>query len=283
MDRVKTYLLILFFLTAIWVHADTTSKSGFEVDWEHMELRVYGSSQIIPQDSGNMIDWQLKAAYDAEQKLLRNFIDALKYIQVDGYRTAHVVVKNDLEKNQQIYRYCDRIRARSIIYDDKSVAVEKVFPFYGRDGFIPILFRAGRDTDNFPENTVYVFSTVFSGLVIDARGLNRRPAVSPRIFDQEHKLIYSADLMERDHFNEWGAVQYVTDPKDLRIQQRFRVNSFSGEEPFRIVAIPDDRLLVTDIMIFTEDAQILLNHLDTRSNLRQGRVVVILDSLENKH
>jgi hypothetical protein len=86
--------------------------------------------------------------------------------------------------------------------------------------------------------------------------------------------------MERERFDEWGAVQYVTDPNDMRIHQRF---SSTGEEPFRIVAIPDDKLLETDVMIFSEDAQILLNHLETRSNLRQGRVVIILDSLESKH
>ena len=276
MDRLKTVVLILVFLTTVSVHADSTQNAGFVVDWEQMKLRVFGSSQITPQDSGNVIDWQFKAARSAEQNLLRSFIDAMKYIQMDGYQTAHEVLLHDLERNKQIYQYCDRIKARSIRYNETDATVEKAFDFYGSDGFIPILFKAGKDTGNFPEYDSYVFSTAFSGFVIDARGLNRKTTIAPRIFDQEHNLVYSADLMERYYFTKWGAVQYVTDPNDRRIGERV------GENPFRIVAIPDNRLLDTDMSIFTEDAWILLRHQTTKSNLQMGRVVIIIDSIKKE-
>ena len=276
MDRLKTVVLILVFLKTVSVHADLTQDAGFVVDWEQMKLRVFGSSQITPQDSGNVIDWQLQAARSAEQNLLRSFIDAMKYIQMDGYQTAHEVLLHDLERNKQIYQYCDRIKARSIRYNETDATVEKVFGFYGSEGFIPILFKAGKDTGNFPEYDSYVFSTAFSGFVIDARGLNRKTAIAPRIFDQKHNLVYSADLMERYYFTKWGAVQYVTDPNDRRIGERV------GENPFRIVAIPDNRLLDTDMSIFTEDAWILLRHQTTKSNLQMGRVVIIIDSIKKE-
>jgi hypothetical protein len=276
MVRLKTVVLILVFLATVSVHADSTQNAEFVVDWEHMKLRVFGSSQITSQDSGNVIEWQLKAARSAEQNLLRSFIDAMKYLQMDGYQTAHEVLLHDLERNEQIYRYCNRIKARSIRYNETSATVEKTFDFFGSDGFIPILFKAGKDTGNFPEYDSYVFSTSFSGFVIDARGLNRKTAIAPRIFDQEHNLVYSTDLMERYYFTKWGAVQYVTDPNDRRIGERV------GENPFRIVAIPDNRLLDTDMTIFTEDAWVLLRHQTTKSNLQMGRVVIITDSIENE-
>ena len=282
MDRLKIVVLVLTFLAAactpafvtVSVHADSMQKPGLVVDWEQMKLYIYGSSQIVTQDSGNIIDWQLKAARDAEQNLLRSFIDAMKYIQVDGYQTAHDVLYHDLQRNEQIYRYFDKTRARSISYNETDVVVEKALNFYGPDGFIPILFKAGKETGAFPEYCDYVFSTDFSGLVIDARGLSRKPAIAPRIFDQEHNTIFSADLMERYHFNERGAVLYVTESNDSRIEERV------GENPFRTIAISDDKLLVTDIAIFSEDARVLLHRQATLSNLQKGRVVIIIDAIE---
>jgi|GEM_PF-1852844 len=274
MDRLKTVVLVLMLLTTVSIYADPMQKPGFVVDWEQMKLHVYGSSQIIAQDSGNIIDWQLKAARIAEQNLLRSFIDAMKYIQVDGYQTAHDVLYHDLQRNEQIYQYCDRIKARSITYNETDVLVEKTFDFYGRDGFMPILFRAGKETGKFPNYCDYVFSTVFSGLLIDARGLNRKTAVAPRIFDQEHNLVYSAELMERYHFIERGAVLYVTDSNDSQIEGRV------GENPLRTIAISDNKLLDTDIAIFSEDARVLLHHQGTINNLQMGRVVIIVDSIE---
>ena len=267
-------ILIFLFLTVVPVYADSVQESGFVVDWEQMRLSISGSSQVVPQDSGNVIDWQLKASRKAEENLLRNFIDAMKSIQVDGYRTAHDVLYNDLERNEQIYQFYHKIKAHSISYDETTVVVEKVLDFYGSDGFMPILFQSGKETGNFPEYCDYVFSTVFTGLVVDARGLERRPALAPRIFDQGHNLVYSANLMERYHFVQRGAVLYVTDPNDNRIEGRV------GENPFRTIAIPDNKLLETDISMFSEDARILLHHQATINNLQMGRVVVIIDSIE---
>ena len=201
-------------------------------------------------------------------------VNAMKDIRIDGYTTAHDVLYQDLQINEQIYTYFNSIRNRSISYDESEVAVEKVLDFFGPRGFVPILFKAGKETGKFPEYCDYVFSTTFSGLLIDARGLDRKPAIAPNIYDQEHNLVYSADLMELYHFEERGAVLYLTNPNDKRIRERV------GDNPFRTIAIPDDKLLETDLAIFSEDARVLLQHQSTINNLQMGRVVVIVDSVE---
>jgi hypothetical protein len=275
MDRLKTGLLVLVFVSSITVTlADSIGESGYIVDWKQTRLRIAGSSQLVSQDSGNVIDWQLEAARNAEQNLLRSFIDAMKDIRIDGYHTAHDVLYQDLQRNEQIYSYFNSIRNRSISYGETDVVVEKELDFFGPRGFIPILFKAGKETGKFPEYCDYVFSTTFSGLLIDARGLDRKPAVAPSIYDQEHNLVYSADLMELYHFEERGAVLYLTDPNDKRIRERV------GDNPFRTIAIPDGKLLETDLSIFSEDARVLLQNQATINNLQMGRVVIIVDSVE---
>ena len=270
MARLSGLLFTFFLLNAAFCLAETPDRSSIQVDWLRMELRVSGYSTVAGE-SGNMIDWQLQAARKAEENLLRNFVDSMKHLQVDAYRSAHDVLLDDLERNRQIYSYCNATRAGTIRYGEYDVNITKVFPFFGENGFVPILFKAGKDTGNFKSYDRYVFTTAFSGVVIDARGLARQPAISPRIFDEDHNLVYSADLVDSERFLQWGAVQYTTDPQFVEYVERV------GANPFRIVAIEDDRLIATDIAIFTELAQVLLAHRDTRRRLEEGRVIVILD------
>ena len=68
MDRLITVILVILFLTTTSVFADSMQKPDFVVDWEQMKVTVYGSSRIIPQERGNVIDWQLQAARNAEIK-----------------------------------------------------------------------------------------------------------------------------------------------------------------------------------------------------------------------
>jgi hypothetical protein len=274
LTAVSLVFLLFTLCTAATLYADSIQYSGHLIDWEHHKLHVYASRQVIPQDNGNVIDWQLEAAKKAEQDLLRNFIDAMKHLQVDGYRTAHDVLYQDLERNKHIYAFFNSVESRSISYNETEVVAEKVFDFYGRNGFVPILFKAGREAGKFPEYCDYVFSTEFSGLIIDARGLGRKRAIAPRILDQGHNIVFSADLMEQYHFDLRGAVLYVTDANDSQIDDRV------GNNPFTTVAIPDEKLLDTDIAIFNEDARVLLHHPATATNLQMGRVVIIVDSTE---
>jgi hypothetical protein len=227
---------------------------------------------VSTQDRGNVIEWQLEAARHANQNLLRNFLDALNHVQVDAFQTAHDMLVEDLERNERLFRYNETVKAVSIRYGDNDVTVTKVFPFFGQGGFARILYRAGKDTGNFRRyENIYVSSTSFTGLVIDARGLGRIPAWAPRIFDEDRNLVYAAELLGRESFELRGAVQYTNDPQFGDYTSRV------GDNPLKIVARRDDKLMATDISIFTEDARILLEREVTLRSLQEGRVIIILD------
>jgi hypothetical protein len=272
MARLIVSILVFLFLSALYLQAEPPDHPMYQIDWRHTELRVFGYGTVSEQDRGNMIEWQLNTARIADQNLLRNFLDAMRYVQVDAFQSGHDVLAADLQRNERMYRYNDTVSAVSIRYGDNDVTVTKVFPFFGKGGFATLLFRAGKDYGNFPTyESTYTPSTNFTGLVIDARNLGHIPAIAPRIFDEEHKLIYTADFIRRERFDQWGAVQYTVDP--LYRDHIRRV----GDNPFRIVARRDDKLMPTDISIFTEDAQVLLAREATRSSLEEGRVIIILE------
>jgi hypothetical protein len=272
MVRLIIPILVFLFLSAISGQAEPPDHPMYQINWRLMELRVFGYGTVSELDRGNMIEWQLNTARRANQNLLRNFLDAMRYVQVDAFQSAHDILAADLQRNELMYRYNNTVNTVSIRYGDNDVTVTKVFPFFGQGGFATLLFRAGKDLGNFPTyaNT-YISSSDFTGLVIDARNLGRIPAFAPRIFDEDHKLIYAADFIRRESFERWGTVQYTVDP--LYKDHIRRV----GDNPFRIVARGDEKLMPTDISIFTEDARILLAREATRSHLEEGRVIIILE------
>jgi hypothetical protein len=273
MAGLKIAFSILLALVATTLAAEPVHHGKAEVDWLNMKLTVSGTAVVTRQESGNMISWQLEAAKRAEQDLLRNFIDAMRIIRIDAFHNAHDILLKDLHKNELIYRYFYELKEASIEYGEDRVSIEKVFPLFGETGFCSILYTAGKDTGYFNTYDEYVFSTAFSGLVIDARGLERKPSIAPRIFDEGHNLVFAADFMERESYAYWGAVQFTTDPHYTDHAERV------GNNPYRIMAIPDERLTENDFAIFTDDARVLLQNSGTRSNLLEGRVVIIVDSL----
>jgi hypothetical protein len=271
MVRLIVSTLVILVLSAASLGAEPPDRPMYRVDWRRMELEVSGYGTVSARDRGNIIEWQLEAVRHANQNLLRNFLDALKHVQVDAFQTAHDILVEDLDRNERLFRYNETVKAVSIRYGDDDVTVTKVFPFFGQGGFAHILYRAGKDTGNFGHyENLYVSSTSFTGLVIDARGLGRIPAWAPRIFDEDRNLVYAAELLERESFERWGAVQYTNDPQYRDYTSRV------GYNPLRIVARREDKLMDTDISIFTEDARILLSREVTLRNLQEGRVIIIL-------
>jgi len=271
MGRVaKTTIVFLMVLAASYGYADTRA---FRVDWRKNEVVVSGVSQVAARETGNRIEWQHSAAVQAKRIVLENFFVSLSALRVDAYRSAKDIMMNDPAINRAVHVYVDTFTHYQVLYGPDSVAFEKHVPLYGDGGLAPLLIEAGTDPGHFPSYDRLVFSTEFTGLVIDGRGLGRIPAVNPRVFDEDHNLVYSADLVRKVAFDRWGALSYTDDP--YLGEHEVRV----GTNPLRLIAIENPKLIETDLCISNEDAMILLQKEGTRSRLEEGMVVIILDSL----
>ena len=265
-------IMLLFFTVA--ANAGLTIERGmeqFEIDWINMELEVNGIGNITPSEYGNYLDWQYDAALRAEEEVLKNFISSMGSLRIDAFHTARDVLMREPEKNSLVYSYIKRHWKRVVEYTDLSVRLKTELPLFGDDGFAINIVNAGLDPGRYPQYSEYEYSTSFTGLVIDARGLGRIPALAPSIYDEEHRTIYSIDLIHSDSFARWGAVQYTDDPYYRGLENRV------GPTPYRIVALENDKLIETDIAISNTDAIIFLQSDASKQSLSQGRLIVILD------
>jgi len=250
---------------------ESGNNPSITIDWIKGRLVISRTAVVNPGERGNIMEGQLNAAKTAMEEAFGQFIRSMQFIRVDAYNTAQYVLRHSYEKNDSLFRYNERMKRYSLKYDDCTVTVTKTYPFFGKEGFAPLLVRAGEDEGNFPKYPGYKFTAQFSGLVIDARGLGRIPAFAPRVFDEAHNTVFCVDFMRSESFERWGAVQYTSDPYYRGFQDRV------GNNPFRVVAIRNDRLIETDIAILNEDASVLLQNKESRISLEEGRVIVILD------
>jgi hypothetical protein len=274
MDRLKIFTLILAvaFLLAGAVFPGVASEGGsFVLDWKGAVLEIAGTAEIAPGESGNIMEWQYEANIAARNLVNALFVRAMETVRVDAYRTAQTVLLEERERNDDIYRYIAVHKKQQVSYTDSEVTIRSAFPLFGRDGFAPLLVSAGLDTGSFPEHEGFVFTTSFSGLVIDARGLGRMPAISPRVLDEDHRVVFSKDFVDPDSFRHHGAVQYTSDPFYRGLDDRV------GKNPLRVVALADRKTIETDITISNDESRALLRNDASRASLSRGSVIIIID------
>jgi hypothetical protein len=273
MVRVKILIFFVVFLSVATggVYAETILP--YSMHWIDMELEVSGDADIVPADRGNYIEWQHEATMRAQSRLMRNFVQAMSYLRIDAYNFFRDLLMREVGKNEVLFEYAESYKRSRIRYSDNSVHITKAFPLFGEKGFAWRLITTGADTGNFPDYEEYVFSAPFTGLVIDARGIGRLPSLCPRVFDELHQTLYSIDLIEKEAFQRWGAVQFTDDPDYSRFKERV------GQNPYRVVALENTKLIETDITISNEDAKILLQSDITRKNLMEGKVLIVIDGL----
>ncbi len=267
---VKTVLIILLLSVVMYAYGE---EGPYRIDWKMREIVVTGISGLAAKESGNPIDWQYSAAVRAKQVLLEAFIAALGTLRLDAYSSAKDVLMKDPSRNEAVHGYIRAFDNFQVIYGEETVTIVKRIPFFGGSGLAPLLIEGGTDPGHFQTYEDLVFSTEFSGVVIDGRGLGRIPALNPKIYDEDHNLVYSGDLLEQGSFERWGVCQYTDDPYYKGYEARV------GENPLRIVAIQNPKLIETDLSISREDAMILLQNRRTKDRLGEGRVVIIIDSL----
>jgi hypothetical protein len=114
-------------------------------------------------------------------------------------------------------------------------------------------------------------SLIYSGLVVDARGLGVRPAMSPRLVSEAGQEIYGSAVVDRAFAIQQGMAGYS---KDLGAAQ---ANERVASRPLTIKGLKADGPNRTDIVISNADAQLLLGAAQHLSFLEKAHVMIVVD------
>ncbi len=112
---------------------------------------------------------------------------------------------------------------------------------------------------------------VFTGLVVDARGLNVRPALAPRLVSDAGQEVYGSALVDRDWVVREGMAGYS---KDLVAAQS---NARVGSKPLVVKARQAAGANRSDVIISASDAAKLMAAAENLSFLEKARVMIVVD------
>jgi len=112
---------------------------------------------------------------------------------------------------------------------------------------------------------------VYSGIVFDSRGLNLRPAMAPKVLDEDGREVYGSAFVSQEWATKYGIVGYVKDLDAAKQNDRVAAN------PLVVKAIKATGAGSSDIVISNADAQGLRDMSKNLSFLEQCRVLVVVD------
>lgn len=112
---------------------------------------------------------------------------------------------------------------------------------------------------------------VYTGLVVDARGIQVRPAMSPRILDESGREVYGSMMVEREFAIQQGMTGYARDLAAAMTNPRVTNN------PINVKGIKAEGAGRTDIVISNTDADAIRNVAENLAFLKKCRVMIVLD------
>ena len=203
----------------------------------------------------------------------RNILEVIKGVRVD----SNTVVRDFMTENDEIRTSVEGV-VRNFTVVDQS---------YLSDGTVEVTVRmnlSGRLSQTVlpkgpepepsaapaPAPAAPTTDSV-TGLVIDARGLAARPAMSPKIVDENGKEVYGSMQVDRQYAIQQGMTGYARDLTAAQSNPRVTSN------PLSVKGIRADGPGKCDIIISNADAAKVRASAEAMNYLQKCRVMIVLD------
>ncbi|MDZ4726766.1 MAG: hypothetical protein SH817_11465 [Leptospira sp.] len=188
------------------------------------------------------------------------------------------------DSNYSLYEYSKiapkvRTRINTFISEEKEtfdfqpfknqLIAKSTIKLSGKQGFLAYL-PMDYGTENVPVFAEEVLPELYSGLVVDARHLDLKKALFPKIQSDRGLDIYSPVYVKEGYAIETGYIVYRTDATESNFAKRV------GKNPFFIVGLGVAGKNQTDIILPTDEVAKLLSHPETRKNLTRCRVMILV-------
>jgi hypothetical protein len=112
---------------------------------------------------------------------------------------------------------------------------------------------------------------VYTGMVIDARGLGARPAMSPKIVDEAGAEVYGSMIVDKTYAVSQGISGYARDLTAAQGNQRVTDN------PVTVKGVSAEGAGKADIKISNDDARQIRSATENLSFMKKCRVMIVLD------
>ena len=280
---------LLFLFTATGICQEKISMSDWvekinqgSVNWSAGYIEAVGIGAPADKSVGK-INARPMALRAAKIDAYRNLLEITKGVRVDSVTT----VKDFTVESDVINTQVEGLVKGAVVVDqqymsDGTVEVKVRMPFYGNFSQIIVpLAIAKRKEMPPPEPAPAVTApaapaapaapVAYTGMVVDARGIQARPAMSPRVFDEDGKEVYGSANVDREYAVQQGMSGYARDLTAAQSNQRVTAN------PVTIKALKTSGPGKSDLIISNADAQQVRASAENASFMKQCKVMIVLD------
>jgi hypothetical protein len=230
--------------------------------------RFYGKPQARPM-----------ALRAAQVDAFRNLLETVQGVQIDSQTTVKdFAVESDVINTA----ISGMVKGAQIVkkeyLSDGTVEVTVRMPLSGvAKAVIPQAIADDKKAD-MKEHKPAPFSKkaapqdeVYTGLVIDGRGLQARPAMSPKIFDENGSEVYGTLIVNKNYAMQQGICGYA---RDLTAAQS---NTRVTNSPLTVKAVRAQGAGMSEFVISNDDAKLIRSAKQNLAFLQKCRVMVVLD------
>jgi hypothetical protein len=273
----------------IWAQAEVVQYfDNGSINWSTDKVIVMGIG-APPANAANMAQARAMARRAAITVARRNLLEITQGVQLDSLTLVKdFIVQSDVVRTsvQGVVRNAQVIDTAYM--SDGSVEVTMMMNLTGE--FANVVLPPAPKVTQPPSPTVTqppsptvtqppspavpemgTPEETYTGLVVDARGLGARPAMSPKVHSESGKEIYGSAMVNRQYAVQQGMVGYA---KDLTAAQ---TNSRVTKHPLTVKATRVSGAANCDFVISDSDASRLLNAAENLTFLQKCRVMVVLD------
>ena len=254
-----------------------TEKLGQEgsVDWTAGVVTASGIG-YPPANTDNPTQARLLAKRAAQSVAYRNLLEAFKAIRVDSSTTVknYVTTTDEIEvKVSGMVQGIKELSHRDLEHGGYEVTLQMKLTGEAAGAFVskdaPIAKRVVADKQKLPSPKAH-----YTGLVVDARGKGVRPALTPRILNEDGQEAYSQSYVLSAYRHNQGIAAYVSDPAEAKTHMKVTDN------PLFVQAVGHAKNSTTDLVISNAAAQTIHGVKDHFEFLEKAQVLVIIDRAE---
>jgi hypothetical protein len=259
--------LVMTLFSSAWSQQPLIQTIGNgEINWAEQIVRASGSGAPNP-DAPNIAAARLGAERAAKADALRNILETVKGVRIDSQTlVVNAMTQSDVIRTQVqgIVRGARVVNTRYL--SDGAVEVTVEIPMAGplTQTFLP---PTSFGTQSVPKEG----SAVYTGVVFDSRGLSIRPAMAPKVLDEDGREVYGSAFVSAEWAAKYGIVGYVKDLDAAKKNDRVAAN------PLVVKAVKISGSGGSDLVISNADAQGLKDMSKNLSFLEQCRVLVVVD------
>lgn len=266
------FLALLYVVTVVFSQMQAVSSGDTGVNWEGRVVTAKGigaPNPNLPQTA------QRPAAIRAAKTLaLRNALELIKGIFLNSETTIeNFMATNDMVRTK-ISGFIQKFEFEPNPHymSDGSVEISVTIPIDGvlMDAVLPPSVGATPSVTSMP--SVSAAKTVFTGLIIDAKGTGITPAIAPKVLDENDKEVYGSAYVTRDWAIKYGMAGYAKSvAKAVELKDRI------GETPGMVKALRTVGPNKTDIVISKKDADSIRSASENLKFLSECRVIIVVD------